>query len=172
MKFSSHSDLAIRLFLYLDAQEDHKRRILITELCPALDTKRATLSDITSRLAKAGLLDTRSGKYGGIILSRPIDDILASEVISVSEQISGWKFAQCDTGLGCDCYMKGHCAVQPMYQQAAHEIIRIFDNFKLSDLQNDLNVKIARRFATQYKKDNGLVSGDIERYRKRRKPDQ
>ena len=169
MRLSSHSDLAVRLFLYLDAQEDKERRVLTPELCQVLDTKRSTVNETTSSLAKVGLLDTRSGKYGGIILSRPISDILVSEVISICEQRSGWQFAQCDNPAGCDCYMKGHCAVQPMYQQALHEFIRIFDKFCLADLQTDVNVKVARRAAEKYISGNGLVSGDLERYSKQRK---
>jgi Rrf2 family transcriptional regulator, nitric oxide-sensitive transcriptional repressor len=149
MRFSFSSDIAIRLFLYLDAQ-DKDRRVPIKELCEALDTARSTLSSLVPRLVSGGLIVSRAGKGGGLQLARPLDQILASEVIAVAEEGTGWKFAQCDYESGCKCYMKGHCSVQPMYQYAASKIIRIFDEFRLSDLQRPVNEKNARRFADKF----------------------
>ena len=151
MRFSVQSDLAIRLFLYLGSQ-DASRHVPLHEFCEALDTARPTLSVLVPRLVNAGLIQSKSGPAGGLKLVRTLDDILVSEVITIAEHRAEWKFARCDYDHGCNCYMKGYCAVKPMYQFVANKMIQIFDEFKLSDLQRPINRQNAKRFAEEYKK--------------------
>lgn len=149
MQFSFASDLAIRVLLYLDAQ-DEDRFPSTNEVAAAVDASKSMVARFLRDLVASGLIESRTGRSGGVRRKKPLEEILVSEVIAVVEHGPNWKFAVCSRPEGCNCFMRGRCGMPGMYDYAAHQILKVFDGFKLSDLQRPASKLAAREFARSY----------------------
>ena len=77
MKFSTSVDMALRILVYLAerSEESSKRLSSAPEVSRALQTSYNNVVRIINRLQNAGLLATRAGRYGGVALALPPDEI-------------------------------------------------------------------------------------------------
>lgn len=74
-------DYAVRALSYIG--KNQPRSVTISELTKKLDISRLFLRKILQNLAKAGILSSSKGKYGGFILKQSPGKILLGKLIKI-----------------------------------------------------------------------------------------
>lgn len=164
MQMTTRTDHAIKIMLYLAAQ-DEDRWVAAPEIASAIASSSAVVQKIVLALSLANLLRTSRGRYGGIKLTRKLADIPLSEVVAVGESESGWKFTECDRRPNCDCYLSGgKCTLRAMYRNVQEQIMGIFGSISLAQLRTKETDQAAREHYEDYRSksgDNAKVSENM-----------
>lgn len=120
MLITKRNEYALQAMIIL-ARQEKGRPLAASALAKRLRTTPAFMSKIAQQLARAGLLNTKRGKAGGLILGRPADKILAQDI-----------FAAVDGALSVSaCMDQGRCR---------HHVCPIYP--ALIELQGDLDSKL------------------------------
>lgn len=135
MQISLRTDAAIKILLYIGAH-DPNRWVPVPEIAYALDTSFNTLQPIVYEMALNHIVLTHRGRGGGVKLTRPLSEILLSEVVSVGEQEAGWQFAACDRLPACNCFLTGQCTMQLMYRDLHAHILSFLSARSVEELQS------------------------------------
>lgn len=130
MRLTRHTDYALRVLLYLGARPD--------QLCSIADMARAYrisqnhLVKVVHQLGKAGYVAGVRGRYGGIRLARPADQINVGAVIRASETQYG---AEGLALLDCPhCLIAPACGLTGVVDAALAAFFAVLDRYTLADL--------------------------------------
>jgi len=148
MQLTSRTDTALKLLIYIDAHRD--RRVSAQEIGYALEKPHESVQRIAAVLAKAGLIDSRRGQYGGIKPLRKLREIHVAEVIALGEADVGWQFTECDRRPECNCMMRGNCTLKEMFSQLQQKFMALAEKWSLEDLRNEGIMESARQKATEF----------------------
>ncbi|GBE22406.1 HTH-type transcriptional repressor NsrR [bacterium BMS3Bbin01] len=100
------------------------------EIAEAQGVPASFLGKIVSALARAGIVTTRRGVGGGVMLARAPASITVLEVI---EAIQGPFTINYCVGDPCNCDRSDDCALKPVCDRAQHAMIEAF-NVSFEDL--------------------------------------
>jgi Rrf2 family protein len=89
------------------------------------------LAKILQTLAKAGLLVSHAGTYGGYALARPAKEISAFEVIRA---IDGPLFITSCITIHGTCDLAGHCTIKEPLRKVNDSIKDLLSGIRISDL--------------------------------------
>lgn len=129
MRLTNFSDYALRLLMYVAAQED--RLITIEEASEVYGISRAHLMKIANALTRAGYLKAVRGRSGGLKLAAHADKIRLGEVIRATEP--DFVLVEC-FGTGSECIITHCCRLRGALQEALNAFTETLDRYTLADL--------------------------------------
>jgi Rrf2 family protein len=139
MHLTRQSDYAIRAILHL-ARLPYGDIVQTKEIAIAEDIPRKYLPSIIRTLARSGLIRTLRGNQGGVMLSRPPEEINLNEVV---EAIEGpMALVQCLRGQE-DCVHEKDCAVLPVWEGVQQMLQGQLENTTFADLTSGTKVNPA-----------------------------
>ena len=140
MQITKYSDFALRVLIYLGLAEG--RPVTISEVADRYGVSKNHLMKVVHHLARAGLVETRRGKGGGMTLGRPADEIVVGRVLRATEATSG-PLVECFDARTNTCPIAESCALHGMLRQAEAAFYDTLDRFTLTDLlaaKHDLRI--------------------------------
>jgi Rrf2 family transcriptional regulator, nitric oxide-sensitive transcriptional repressor len=151
MKFSTQTDAAMKICLYLDV---HRKRLVSRfEIAHAIDLGPATVQRLLAELAEVNVVDARRGRYGGTRLARQLKDVNVAELIALGES-EGWQFTECDRRADCDCLMAGDCTLNAMFRQFHAGFMQMAEGWTMADLLSEHVIENAERKAKEWNERN------------------
>ncbi len=128
MQLLFSTDLALRTLIRLSAEPE---RHLSTELLAReLRVSRHHLQKVVQSLTDAGFLRTIRGVKGGVMLTRPPEEIRVGEVVRHQERDQA--LAECFRE-GGDCTLVPCCRLKGVLKGAREVFFRHLDRFSLAD---------------------------------------
>ncbi|MBT5953913.1 Rrf2 family transcriptional regulator [bacterium] len=128
MKLNICSDYAIRIVFSLSNTDECKTMPSLSE---ELLVPYNHLTKIVQTLSKAGIVQTKQGKFGGVFLAKSPESISFKEVITLME--GPIKLSDCITNSSF-CKLKSSCKIQGVFGKLQRQINELFENVNFSDL--------------------------------------
>ena len=125
MRLTRYSDYAMRVLLHLGARPD--RLCSIAEIARAYGISQNHLMKVVQDLGKAGYVASARGRFGGIRLGRPADEINVGEVIRHTED--GFDLVDCGR-----CIIAPACGLTGALNEALRAFMAVLDGYTLDDL--------------------------------------
>ncbi|WP_353473997.1 Rrf2 family transcriptional regulator [Salipiger sp. H15] len=124
MHLSKFTDYALRVCLYLGAQQD--RLVSISEIAQAHALSHGNLMKVVKNLVDGGFLKTTRGRSGGVELARTAAEIRIGEIA---------RFMEGDTSMvDCSsCILKGACGLTRALREAKLAFYAQLDQYNLAD---------------------------------------
>jgi Rrf2 family nitric oxide-sensitive transcriptional repressor len=128
MRLTRYTDYALRVLLYLAAHPD--RLCSIGEIARAHGVSQNHLMKVVNDLVSAGFLESARGRFGGVRLKRPPQEINVGVVVRHTEG----SFDLVDCG---SCVIAPACGLTGALKRATAAFITTLDGYVLSDLIPD-----------------------------------
>ena len=138
MRLTLHTDLAFRTLIHLGLRDG--RRVQTEEIAAAWRISSNHLDKVVQRLAAAGLVETRRGRGGGMVLAKAPEVIRLGEVVRCTEEDLALVacFAgdgdPCGDQVGERCVLAGACRLQSALGRALAAFLGVLDGMTLADL--------------------------------------
>ena len=130
LRLTKKADYGLMALKYLAEQTDGSAHSA-KDIAEAYHIPPQLLAKILQTLARAGLLVSHAGTYGGYALARPAREISAFEVIRA---IDGPLFiTSCITIHGA-CDLAGHCTIKEPLRKVNDSIKELLSGLRISDL--------------------------------------
>ena len=127
MRLTRYTDYAMRVLLYLGARQD--RLCSIAEIAQAYGISQNHLMKVVSDLVNAGYLVSVRGRFGGVRLARPPDQINVGAVVRHTED--GFDLVDCGS-----CIIAPACGLTGALHQALAAFMKVLDGYTLENLMN------------------------------------
>lgn len=125
MRLTRYTDYAMRVLLYIGARPG--RLCSIAEIARAYDISKDHLMKVVHDLGKAGYVASARGRFGGIRLGRPPEEISVGAVVRYTEE--GFDLVDCG-----GCVIAPACGLTGVLQQALTAFMEVLDRYTLADL--------------------------------------
>ena len=125
MRLTRYTDYAMRVLLYLGARQD--RLCSIAEIAGAYGISQNHLMKVVSDLVNAGYLVSVRGRFGGVRLARPPDQINVGAVVRHTED--GFDLVDCGS-----CIIAPACGLTGALSKALSAFLEVLDGYTLADL--------------------------------------
>ncbi|PRP95511.1 HTH-type transcriptional repressor NsrR [Enhygromyxa salina] len=132
MRLTKHSDYALRVLIYVAAVRDRERLISTEEISESYAISSHHLVKVVGKLGKAGYLEIKRGRGGGVRLARDPEAIRIGEVIAATEP--DFAFVECMQDGNQACPLTGACALVPPLQEAQEAFLAVLDRYTLADV--------------------------------------
>lgn len=137
MRLTKHSDYALRVLIYVAAMRSGRskqpdRLVSTEEISAAYAISPHHLVKVVGKLGKAGFLEIKRGRGGGLRLAHPPEDIRVGEVIAATEP--DFALVECMQAGNEACPLTGACALIPPLQEAQQAFLDALDNYTLADV--------------------------------------
>jgi len=129
MRFSVHTDYALRTLMYLAA---HEGQHSISEIARQYGISKNHLMKVAQRLAAEGFVDSIRGRSGGMILNQPAETINVGHVVRTFEELGG--FVECFDAAGNGCVVTPVCGLRHVLAGGIEAFLRHLDGYTLADL--------------------------------------
>lgn len=129
MFLSNTAQYAVRILLYMASEPEKK--YAAAELVQKLHISDKYLRRIMTDLAKAGFIESSSGRTGGYIFKKKITDIRLGEIIFSIENREN--FSGCLLGLE-NCGDDHPCKLHSSWKKINEEIFNLLNNTTLDSL--------------------------------------
>jgi Rrf2 family protein len=137
MFISNTAQYAIRILLYMSGNPDRKHSA--TELIQELNISDKYLRRIMTGLTKAGFISSISGRNGGYIFEKDINEIKIGDIVFSVEGKE--KYMQCLLGFD-NCNDEHPCKLHTTWMKIRTDIFSMFDNISLKDLNEIKSARI------------------------------
>lgn len=124
MHFSKFTDYALRVCLYLGAQQD--RLVPISEITRAHGLSQSNLMKVVNQLVDGGFLKSTRGRSGGVALARPAAEIRIGQLARYMEGDDA--LVDCSS-----CILLGSCGLVRGLREAKDAFYHSLDRFSLAD---------------------------------------
>ena len=114
------------------ARQDRDRLVPIHEIGDNVNVATPVLAKILARLSRNGLLSTRRGPHGGVMLSRPPGEVSLQDVVRLFHPARGSDV--CYLGLKT-CDGRRSCPVHAVWRQVQEDMDRVLNEKTLADLR-------------------------------------
>lgn len=131
MRLNRASDFALRILLLLGKLDDP---ISVDSIATTLELSKSNVMKIVAKLSGAGLVTTRRGPNGGVVLGQPADQIRVGSVVRMIE--NDLAVVDCLGDGSCSCIYLPRCALKPAMQAATHAFLDCLDGYTLATLLN------------------------------------
>ena len=125
MRLTRYTDYAMRVLLYLGVRQD--RLCSIAEIAQAYGISQNHLMKVVSDLVSAGYLVSVRGRFGGVRLARPPDQINVGAVVRHTED--GFDLVDCGS-----CIIAPACGLTGALHQALAAFMKVLDGYTLEGL--------------------------------------
>lgn len=129
MRLSLHTDYALRVLMFLAAEE---RQASVDEIARAYGISHNHLVKVARRLGELGLVEAKRGRGGGISLAQAPDAINVGGVVRAMESLGG--FVECFDAIENGCPVAGVCGLQGALGLALGDFLKRLDTYVLADL--------------------------------------
>lgn len=128
MQLTRHTDYAFRVLIYLCSKKS-EQLAKASEIAEVFDVSLNHLSKVIHQLGKAGFITTLRGKYGGIRLARPPQDISLGAVVRAME--ATLNPVNCNQPV---CRLRTNCRLKPILNRAMESFVSTLDEYTLADV--------------------------------------
>lgn len=139
MRLTLYTDYAMRVLLYLGARPD--RLCSISEISGVYRVSQNHLMKVVNDLVREGYVASARGRFGGIRLGRPANEINVGAVIRHTED--GFDLIDCGS-----CVIAPACGLTGALGEALAAFMAVLDSYTLDDLlakRLDINALFAAR---------------------------
>ena len=133
---------AIRLLRCLD--EPGGQRILVESVAECTGISKAYLGKIVHRLARLGMVDSRRGHHGGVVLARPGREITLEQV-SAAIDGTAWR-SKCLLGL-VGCTEETPCVLHAYWKKTRAELLDQLRGVTVEDMNRHQDPGVERCLA-------------------------
>ena len=126
MRLTRYTDYAMRVLLYVGAQDD-ERLSPISEMSRAYGISQNHLMKVVNDLVNAGYLESVRGRFGGIRLARAAAEINVGAVVRHTEE--GFDLVECGS-----CVIAPACGLTSALAEALAAFLEVLDGYSLADL--------------------------------------
>ena len=136
MKVSKRGEYALRALIDFGLAQALGRPLLqVSELASKEDLPVKFLEQILMQLKAAGYLESRRGKNGGYLLSRPPENICIGQVIRLIDGPLAPVACVSQTAYErCSCPDEEHCGLRMLMLDVRNAIANILDRYTLADV--------------------------------------
>lgn len=125
MRLTRYTDYALRVLLYLGARP--KALSSVSEISRTYGISQNHLTKVVHELGKGGYVTGVRGRYGGIRLARPADEINVGAVVRFTEE--GFELAECAA-----CVIAPACGLTGVLAEALAAFMAVLDEYTVADL--------------------------------------
>jgi len=125
MKLTLFTDYSMRVLLYLGARPE--RLCSIGEVAQAYRISQNHLMKVVNQLARSGYVESVRGRFGGIRLGNPPEDINVGALIRLTED--GFELVDCGS-----CVIAPACGLTGALREALAAFMAVLDGYTLADL--------------------------------------
>jgi Rrf2 family protein len=134
MKVSSKGRYALAAMIVLAQSQSQDTPLTVIGISRKIDISKIYLEQVFSLLHKGSLVTSIKGSHGGYQLSRPANEIFASEILSVTET----SIFEDTEETGPSAYPGIERALQNLLFQPANKVFKeVFERMTLSDLAEE-----------------------------------
>ena len=130
MQITNQADYALRAMLYI-ARLGPGQYAPSNLIADKMDMSRMFLSRINAQLSNAGLITTRRGALGGIMLAKDPAEITIYDVVSAID--GPVNMIRCTKDPGC-CSLSEHCPLLSFWRETEDSMIEKLKGTTLADL--------------------------------------
>ncbi|HEX7553753.1 MAG TPA: Rrf2 family transcriptional regulator [Geothrix sp.] len=130
---------AIRLLRCLD--EPGGQRVLVESVAECTGISKAYLGKIVHRLARLGMVDSRRGHHGGVVLARPSREITLEQV-SAAIDGTAWR-SKCLLGL-VGCTEETPCVLHAYWKRTREELLDQLRGVTVEDMNRHQDPGVER----------------------------
>ncbi|MEA2042116.1 MAG: Rrf2 family transcriptional regulator [Bacteroidota bacterium] len=131
MKLSNTTEYSLRILGFM--AKDSSRMYSAKYLVKALNISDKYLRRLMTNLSKAGFIESKQGRTGGYVFSRPTENIYVIEIINSIEGTD--YFDQCVMGFE-ECSDENPCALHLKWTLVRDNMTEIFKTTSLKDMAN------------------------------------
>jgi Rrf2 family nitric oxide-sensitive transcriptional repressor len=131
MQLTRYTDYGLRTLIYL-ALLPSGRRASIDEISSTYDISRNNVNKIVHQLGKAGIIETKRGKGGGVYLKRAPQDLNIGDLVGLLENTL--QIVECQTPR---CRILPVCKLKGILEQATRAFVDSLKAYTLADLLED-----------------------------------
>ena len=129
MHLSKHSDLSLRVMMYLAISDESTDPITIKDTAERCNVSRNHLMKVVHKLVQLGYIHSTQGRGGWISLAVPADSIIAGDIIRAMEPTLN--IIDCDKP---SCPLLPACLLKDALNKAANAFLETLDNYSIADL--------------------------------------
>lgn len=140
MRITKRTNLAIRVLMFCGANAG--RLVTKGEIAQRCNTSENHLAQVINQLGQMGYLRTQRGRNGGLMLARPMDQIVIGDVFRQLE--SSVPLAECFADVDNTCPLISACRLRLAIADAAEAFYAHLDSIRLDSLVcgNDLLLRM------------------------------
>jgi len=132
MQLTKFTDYALRVLIYAALNKD--RQITISELTEKYQLPKNHLIKVVHQLSKEGLLLSKRGRSGGLMMGKPADKIMVGYVVSRFEpQVD---IVDCANPR---CVISVGCVLKKALNEAHEAFINTLNQYTIADLIKEKN---------------------------------
>lgn len=125
MRFTRYTDYAMRVLIYLGSRPDEL--CSIPEIARAYSISQNHLMKVVHDLGRAGFVSSVRGRFGGIRLARPPEEINVGAVVRQTEE--GFDLVDCGS-----CIIAPACGFTSVLNEAIRAFMAVLDGYTVADL--------------------------------------
>jgi Rrf2 family transcriptional regulator, nitric oxide-sensitive transcriptional repressor len=130
MRLTSFTDYGLRALMRMASAPE--RGFSTAELAAEFGISRNHLIKIVQRLARGGMVTTRRGSGGGVVLALPAAEIRLGDIVRLLEE--GQALVDCLAPCGGNCPIDGRCRLKPRLRAAERAFLAELDRATLADI--------------------------------------
>ena len=130
MRLTRYTDYALRVLIYLGLKGEAVSTI--HEVARHYGVSENHLMKVVHRLGQRGLVKTRRGRGGGLLLALPAESINVGEVVRWSEE--DLNLVECFDPASNTCPIAGSCVLEHIVGEALGAFLAVLDGYTLADL--------------------------------------
>lgn len=127
MHLTKHTDLALRVLMYLGIKQDEL--VTINEISERYDESKNHLVKVVHKLAGHDYINSIQGRGGGVKLGMSPDDIIIGNVVRDME--TSLDIIDCEAAT---CPLLPACHLKPILDEARDTFLYTLDQYSLADL--------------------------------------
>lgn len=136
MKLKKYTDYALRVLLFTGMKSDGELAS-IKEISEVFNISQHHLGKVVFDLSKLELIETVRGRYGGIRLAKPAEEINVGMVVRQLE--NDFALLDCfDQGVS-HCVISPGCTLKHALTKALHAFFKVLEEYTIKDLINNEN---------------------------------
>lgn len=124
MHLSQHTDYGLRLLIVL--ARNRGELVALPEFAESQGISYHHVAKVAQDLRRAGFIESRRGRSGGVELARAPQDMTVGEVVRALE--TGLQLADCG-----NCMLRDDCAASPMLAEALGAFLAVLDSKTLAE---------------------------------------
>lgn len=130
MRLTSFTDYGLRMLMLMAGAPD--QAFSTADLAQDLGLSRNHLAKIVQHMARAGIVRTRRGNSGGVVLARPPQELRLGEVVAHLEE--GHALVECLSADGGACSLDGPCRLKWRLRRAEAHFIADLNRSTIADI--------------------------------------
>lgn len=131
MQLKKYTDYALRVLIFTGLKEEGELAS-IKEISEVFDISSHHLGKVVHHLTKLELLESIRGRYGGIRLAKPADEINLGKLVRLLE--ADFNLLECFDKDGNHCVITPACTLKHTLNKALHAFFQVLDEYTIQDL--------------------------------------